>query len=148
MLNELFHRGEGTGERRLSEAIAAIEQGATDSGGRLLGAFNVHFVLLERAPGAAAWLAQRDLAVARSETDYLVLENASSLARAGVYTELPAYVQALEENDPTLGAGAEDVERLTAQQESPSHFEAGARHGPGSRLPVGANGRRLGCHHR
>ena len=96
-----------------------------------MGAFNVHFVLLERAPGAAEWLAQRDLAVARSEKDYLVLENASSLARAGVYTELPAYVQALEENDPTLGAGAEDVERLTAQQASPSHFEAARVAGPG-----------------
>ena len=54
-----------------------------------------------------------------------------SLARAGVYTELPAYVQALEENDPTLGAGAEDVERLTAQQASPSHFEAERVAGPG-----------------
>jgi GT2 family glycosyltransferase len=131
VLNELFHRGEGTGERRLSEAIAAIEEGATDSGGRLLGAFNVQYVLLERGPGAAEWLGQRDLAVARSETDYLVLENASPLSRAGVYTELPAYVQALEENDPTLGAGAEEVERLTAQQESPSHFEAARVAGPG-----------------
>ena len=96
-----------------------------------MGAFNVQYVLLERAPGAAEWLSQRDLAVARSETDYLVLENASPLSRAGVYTELPAYVQALEEDDPTLGAGAKEVERSAAQQESPSHFEAARVAGPG-----------------
>nr|MBA2601156.1 glycosyltransferase family 2 protein [Actinomycetota bacterium] len=131
VLSELFHRGEGTGEGNLSEAIAAIEQGATDRGGRLLGAFNVQFVLLERGPGASEWLAQRDLAVARSETEYYVLENGSPLSRAGVYTEVPGYVQALGENDPTLGAGVEEVERSAAQQESPSHFEAARVAGPG-----------------
>ncbi len=75
----------------LREAIAAIEQGATDLGGRLLGGFDVGFVVLsgeDRERGA--WLAQRDLAVAREGDGYLVLENRAPVARAAVADELPA----------------------------------------------------------
>ncbi len=91
----------------LDVVIASIEEGTTDRGGELLGAFNVHFVIIEDGPRADGWLAQRDLALIRTEDDYFVLRNQVELPRAGVYSELPVYVRALEESDPKLSAGAE-----------------------------------------
>jgi len=75
----------------LSGAISAIEQGATDRGGGWLGGFDVGFVVLpDDDQQKAAWLAQRDLAVAREGAGYLVLENRVPAVRAGVAEELPA----------------------------------------------------------
>ena len=79
------------GHEALDHAIAAIEQGATDRGGRWLGGFDVGFVVLvDDDRGRDAWLAQRDLAVAREGVGYLVLENRAPEVRVGVAEELPA----------------------------------------------------------
>jgi len=79
------------GHEALSGAISAIEQGATDRGGGWLGGFDVGFVVLpDDDQQRAAWLAQRDLAVAREGAGYLVLENRAPVVRAGVAEELPA----------------------------------------------------------
>jgi len=88
---DLFGGFDGPAHEALSGAIAAIEQGATDRGGRWLGGFDVGFVVLpDDDQERDAWLSQRDLAVARGGPGYLVLENRAQVVRTGVTTELPA----------------------------------------------------------
>ena len=62
------------GYRALDETVAAIESGATDIGRPAARCFNIDFVIVAHGPGATRWLSQRDLALIRSENDYLVLE--------------------------------------------------------------------------
>ena len=71
--------------------------GTTDLGGHALGAFNIRFVVVQRAPGAGRWLQQRDLALIRGEPEYSLLENVALLPRAAIYDRLPNYVRVLEE---------------------------------------------------
>lgn len=106
LLTDLF-MPQDEADRSLDLVIASIEEGATDRGGELLGAFNISFVIIEDGPKAEGWLAQRDLALIRTESEYFVLRNQVELPRAGVYSELPVYVRALDEGDPKLSAGAE-----------------------------------------
>jgi hypothetical protein len=102
LMTDLFERRvRGVGEK-LDRAIASIEEGTTDRGGGLLGAFNIHYVILEPGDENVHWLAQRDLALVRSEDDYLLLENDSQLPRSGAYDDLPAHVRAIEEVDPRI----------------------------------------------
>ncbi|HVM12263.1 MAG TPA: hypothetical protein VM638_07295, partial [Actinomycetota bacterium] len=111
LLTDLFQPATGPGETRLRRVIWSIESGETDRGGRLLGAFNVHFVIVERGPDARGWLAQRDLAVIRTEPTYHVLRNQLELPRAAVFDELPAYARALDEGPGALAeVGEEEVE--------------------------------------
>lgn len=106
VMTDLFERHGGQGDGQLQRVIASVEQGATDRGGSLLGAFNIHFVVLERGEASDPWLAQRDLALVRSEDRYLVLRNDTPLERAALYPEMPDIVDALDVNDPTLATGA------------------------------------------
>jgi GT2 family glycosyltransferase len=96
MLTELFERRLGLAASELRKVVSSIDQGATDRGGGLLGAFNIRYVVLERGD-SADWLTQRDLALVRSEGDYYLFENRELLPRAGVYDRLPAYVEAVED---------------------------------------------------
>ena len=132
LLTELFLPHTGAGEDQLRNAIASIEDGATDRGGRLLGAFNIRFVVLARGPGAGRWLSQRDLGLIRSEIDYLLLENQAVLTRAGVYTRLPVYVGALQAEDPGLTAGNTEIERTSAEQLAVHNYRARRASGPGT----------------
>ena len=82
---------DGPADEALSGTIAAIEQGATDRGGLWLGGFDVGFIVLPDTDELrSAWLAQRDLAIAREGAGYLVLENRAQAVRVGVTEELPA----------------------------------------------------------
>jgi GT2 family glycosyltransferase len=130
-LGDLYARDVGLGYDALDDAVAAIESGSTDLGGRLLGAFNVDFVIVAPAPGASRWLGQRDLALIRSEDDYLVLRNEAALPRAGVFHGIPAAVNAIDAGNAELIAG--DVETSTSNiEQSTAHvYEAGGARGPG-----------------
>jgi hypothetical protein len=114
----------------LERVLASIEEGVTDRGGRLLGAFNIRFVVLEPGVRNDAWLGQRDLAVVREEPDYLILETRDVIARAALYDELPPGVTAvatgrLEPASPVPPA-AEEVDQIAA------YAYAGRVEGPGT----------------
>ena len=121
-LTDLFEKHTPEAESELDGVIASIETGATDRGGRLLGAFNIRFVVLDAAATQQGWLEQRDLAAVRSSDDYVFLQNTADPARAGVYDSLPAYVAALEEDDPASVAGATQDDPVPAVQRSASRY--------------------------
>jgi hypothetical protein len=125
VLANLFERRGGPGDVQLRRVIDSVATGATDRGGALLGAFNIHFVVLERSEETRPWLGQRDLGVVRSEPDYLVLRNDSYLARAALYPELPNRVEALQASDPFLSVSPETTAIETLHQESPGSFSSG-----------------------
>jgi GT2 family glycosyltransferase len=130
-LSDLFVNDSGTGRHELAEAISSVESGATDLGGHLLAAFNVDFIVLEPSPRASQWLAQRDLALIRTESDYLVLENEAGLPRAGLYDEVPASVRTLDGGDPTLIQSAATPASARAEQEAAHEYVADGVRGPG-----------------
>lgn len=115
-LTALFETHDSSARDEMKRVIASIETGATDRGGALLGAFNVGFVVLERDEEIDPWLQQRDLALVRSEEDFLLFKNSRSLARAGIYQDVPAYVLAVEQNDPSLTANITDLELEDLEQ--------------------------------
>jgi len=130
-LTDLFDPGGGPGESRLQRVIASIESGATDRGGRLLGAFNVHFVIVERSPQADDWLAQQDLALIRTEPTYYVLRNERELPRAGAFPEMPVAVRALDEGAEVLSEEVEDPATKTFRARGEGRSFAGRADGPG-----------------
>ena len=134
VLSDLFEDRTGHSDDELRAVIASIEQGSTDRGGALLGAFNIRYVVLERGPGAHRWLSQGDLAVARSgeEEDYVLLANQVALTRAGVYQDLPDVVEAIESDEEALLTEGVAVPRENASQVAPSKFEADLQQGNGT----------------
>jgi GT2 family glycosyltransferase len=130
VFSDLFENTSGDAGRQLDRVIASVEEGATDRGGSLLGAFNVRFVVLQRSSGAARWLSQRDLALIRSEPEYLLLENRERLDRAAVYEEVPGLLEAISRGDPVLARGGFQAERREAVQESASEYVAEDVDGP------------------
>jgi hypothetical protein len=131
VLSDLFENDSGGADSQLDRAIASVEEGATDRGGSLLGAFNVRFVVLDRSSGSNAWLSQRDLALIRSEPDYALLENRERLDRAAVYEEVPGLLEAIERGDPALARGGFQEGRDEVVQESASMYVATDVEGPG-----------------
>ena len=133
VLTDLFESRVGTSEDELQSVISAVEQGRTDRGGNLLGAFNIGYVVLERGPGAHRWLSQADLAVARNnpEEQYLLLSNQETLARAGIYEEVPSIVSAIDQRDPSNIAAALPPPRENAEQVTSSRFRAELEQGAG-----------------
>ena len=131
VLSDLFGRDIGSGQIALDGVIASIEEGSTDRGGRLLGAFNVRYVVLERSAGLHRWLNQRDLALVRDLPDYVLLQNENELRRAALYNEAPVYVRALELGDPSLTSKPAEIERGSADQLSAYDYRAEHASGPG-----------------
>jgi len=131
VLSDLFEQNRGAGDQALSRVVASVEEGTTDRAGRLLGAFNVRFVVLEREQGAFRWLGQRDLALVRDRPDHILLENQNWLHRAAVYNELPVYVRALDEVDATLTPESSEIERRVLNQRAPGSYASSAASGPG-----------------
>jgi GT2 family glycosyltransferase len=131
LMTDLFERRvRGVGEK-LDRAIASIEEGATDRGGGLLGAFNVHYVILEPGDENVHWLAQRDLALVRSERDYLLLENEAQLPRSGAYDDLPAHVRAIEPVDPRITTDQLLEPAATGEQQAAWRYDMRDVEGPG-----------------
>ncbi|MFN2490085.1 MAG: glycosyltransferase family 2 protein [Actinomycetota bacterium] len=130
-LVDAFARSDAAATNELERAVGSVESGATDAGGRLLGGFNIGYVVLERAPQAHRWLEQRDLEIIRSEPGYLLLRNGANLPRAATFEEVPSYVRALAGGDPTLVAPAVEAPEATAVQRSASRYVAGDVVGPG-----------------
>jgi hypothetical protein len=131
VLTDLFENDAGSAHRQLDRVIASVAEGATDRGGSLLGAFNIRFVVLQRSSGASRWLSQRDLALIRSEPEYVLLENQQRLDRASVYQEVPPLLEAIERGDPALaGDGDLAAGRDEAVQESASKYVSDAVEGP------------------
>lgn len=130
LLTDLFEPAVGPGEGRLRRVIGSVESDDTDRGGRLLGAFNIHFVIVERSAKADAWLAQRDLALIRTEPTYYVLRNQLELPRAGVFPELPAYARALDEGPEALSE-TEDASSTALVSRDEGRSFAGRVAGPG-----------------
>lgn len=133
VLTDLFESRLGPSEDELQSVISAVEQGRTDRGGNLLGAFNIGYVVLQRGPGAHRWLSQADLAVARNnpEEQYLLLANQEALARAGIYEEVPSIVRAIDQRDPSNIAAALPPPRENAEQVNSSRFRAELEQGSG-----------------
>jgi hypothetical protein len=131
VLSDLFGRSTGPGNQALDRVLASITEGTTDRGGRLLGAFNVRYVVLERAAGVHRWFNQRDLALVRDQPDYILLQNESELHRAALYNELPVYVRGLGEANPALTSESTEIERLAAEQRSASLYVSDHASGPG-----------------
>ena len=123
-ITDLFQKESPEAEAELDEVIASIETGATDRGGRLLGVFNIRFIVLDPASAEQGWMEQRDLAAVRTSGEYVFLQNAAAPARAGVYDELPRSVAALAEDDPASVAGVEQEEPTPLQQRSASLYVA------------------------
>jgi GT2 family glycosyltransferase len=132
VLSDLFQRATPAAENEIESVISSIESGATDRGGSLLGAFNVRFVVLARDGSAAPWLDQRDLALIRTESRYLLLENQSALERAAVYAGPPPPVEAVAQRDPSLVPDTAVPRTFTAEPVAPSRFEARRVAGPGT----------------
>lgn len=130
-LSDLFETKRGAGEQELKRVLASIRGGTTDRGGSLLGVFNIRFVVLERGPGAHRWLSQRDLALVRTEDDYLMLENQDRLERAAVYDALPRHLRALQSSDPTAAFGEFEPGRSPGVQKSAARYIAETANGPG-----------------
>jgi GT2 family glycosyltransferase len=106
VLNDLFTRDAGPARDAFNAAYASIEEGLTDRGGALLGAFNIRLVLVRPDDADIEnWLAQRDLGVIRRGADYVLLRNDAALRRFAVYEETPSILAALEERDPASAAG-------------------------------------------
>ena len=120
---DLFERVGTPAHAELENVIASIEAGDTDVGGSLLGSFNIRYVLLDRDPGAYRWLAQRDLALVRSEAGFVMLENLNRVERAAVYSRAPSYLLAVEQRDPTLIAGEIPRPIATLEQVAASRYE-------------------------
>lgn len=133
VLTDLFESRAGRSEEELQSVISAVEQGRTDRGGNLLGAFNIGYVVLQRGPGAHRWLSQADLAVVRNnpEEQYLLLSNQEALSRAGIYEQLPSIVTAIDERDPSNIAAALPPPRENAEQVTSSRFRADLESGTG-----------------
>jgi GT2 family glycosyltransferase len=131
ILSDLFERNRGPGDEALERVLASIEEGATDRAGRLLGAFNIRFVVLERQSGTHRWLNQRDLALVRDRPNYILLENQDELQRAAVYNEIPVYVRALDEDDATVTSAGPAIERKILNQRAPGSYHSSAASGPG-----------------
>jgi hypothetical protein len=129
VLSDLFERNRGAGNEALARVVASIEEGTTDRAGRLLGAFNVRFVVLERESGVHRWLNQRDLALVRDLPQYILLENKDRLERAAVYNEVPAYVTALGRTGETSEGSV--IERRLLRKRAPGSYETEDVSGPG-----------------
>ncbi|HWC13461.1 MAG TPA: hypothetical protein VG929_02560, partial [Actinomycetota bacterium] len=131
VLTDLFERDTGPGDEALDRVIASVEEGTTDRAGRLLGAFNIRYVVLERRSGVHRWLNQRDLALARDQPAYILLQNQHELRRIALYNEVPVYVRALMADDPALSSRAAEIERSSGVQTSASSYRAADVSGPG-----------------
>lgn len=133
VLTDLFERSAPDASIELARVVASIEEGSTDRGGRLLGAFNIRYVALTPS-SAHEWLTQRDLSLTRDDEEhrYLLLENPQTLDRAAVYRELPVYVSAIEQRDPSLTSAVRDLPRAVAVQLAPSRYVAEEVEGPGT----------------
>jgi hypothetical protein len=130
-LNDLFAGNSGEGAQRLTEIINSIQVGETDRAGDLLGSFNIRFVIVDLDSQTTPWEAQRDLALIRRESDFFVFEDDSSLDRAAVYEELPPYVAAIEEEDPTLASVDPPARHVVLSRESLSSYSTAQGSPPG-----------------
>ena len=122
VLSDLFAPRAGQAHENLERVVASVEDGSTDRGGTLLGAFNIAYVVVERGPGATRWLDQRDLAIVRTEPGYYLMTNEDWMPRAGVYEELPPVLQAIEESDTSLIPAKLPVGIAQVEQRSPSRY--------------------------
>lgn len=122
VLTDLFapHRGETYSH--LERVVDSVEEGATDRGGTLLGAFNIAYVVVERGPGAVAWLDQRDLAIVRTEPHYYLMTNEHWLPKAGVYEDVPEVVEAIAKTDTSLIPAELPIGIAKVEQISPSRY--------------------------
>ncbi len=131
VLTDLFERSVGRGDAALDRVVASVGEGTTDRAGRLLGAFNIRYVVLERSAGVHRWLNQRDLALVRDQPGYILLKNENELRRAALYTEVPSYVVRLEERELSTSSTGNEIERAVAHQEGPSVYSSENVSGPG-----------------
>jgi GT2 family glycosyltransferase len=130
ILTDMFERTETSAAEELDDVIESIRSAQTDVGGRLLGTFNIRYVVLDRQPGAYRWLSQRDLALLRSEDEYILLENRGRIERAAVYEEIPPQLAAVENRDPTALRG-DFAEVEPAEQRDASRYVDENASGPG-----------------
>ncbi|MBA3290492.1 MAG: glycosyltransferase [Actinobacteria bacterium] len=130
-LTDLFASDSGEGSERLNELLESIGAGETDRAGSLLGSFNIGYVILDTEAELRPWLSQRDLALVRTDDDFLVFERSEALDRAALYDELPSFVAAIEAEDPALASGPAPEGHLPLQRVDSSSYRGAAGDGPG-----------------
>ena len=131
VLNDLFTRGGGPARESLNAAYASVEEGLTDRGGALLGAFNIRLVVVQPDDGNLdSWLAQRDLGVIRRGEDYVLMRNNAALPRFATYEEQPPVLSALEDKDPALSAGRTPEPTNVGEQVAGNSYSADNVSGP------------------
>jgi hypothetical protein len=86
---------------------------------------------VDRDSGTRPWEAQRDLALIRRERNFFVFQDDSSLDRAAVYEELPPYLAAIAEGDPTQASAEPPVRHTILARESPWRYLAARGSTPG-----------------
>ena len=132
LLSDLFETTTQASDGALASVVASIQDGSIDRGGRLLGAFNIRYVVLERSPRAFRWLSQRDLAVVRTEPHYFLLKTQNELPRAALYDRIPTQVRAIEEADAALARQERAPPSVVAQRQGAARYTAGVARGPGA----------------
>jgi hypothetical protein len=131
VLNDLFTRGGGQARESFNSAYASVEEGLTDRGGALLGAFNVRLIVLQPDdPNLDDWLAQRDLGVIRRGEDYVLMRNNAALSRMAIYEEAPRVLSALDQRDTALASGGTPEPVELGEQLSGNEFHAEDVAGP------------------
>ncbi|MGH2749781.1 MAG: glycosyltransferase [Actinomycetota bacterium] len=130
-LTDLFGGASGEGTVRLNRIVDSIRVGETDRAGSLLGAFNIRFVIVGRDSDVRPWVSQRDLALVRTEPNFLVFQDDAALDRAAVYDALPPYIAAIEEEDPALASGEVETKQAAIGRHDPSTYRAAEVEGPG-----------------
>ncbi|MFN2595021.1 MAG: glycosyltransferase [Actinomycetota bacterium] len=130
-LTDLFGRNEDVGDGAFDRVVSSIETGTTDRGGSLLAAFNVGYVVVQSGPEARPWLAQRDLTLTRSAATFNLFSIDSPVARAGVYSALPSWVTAIDQNKPDITSDTTSIEREIAGQLNASSYREKSVAGPG-----------------
>jgi hypothetical protein len=133
VLSDLFEQDTGEGEQVLDRIIASVEDGGTDTGGAFLGAFDIRYVIVEKAGQEGAWQRQRDLQALQNDPSlsYLLFENQAPLAAAGLYDEVPPSVVAASASEPIRTDDQAQEPRERADQKTSSSYLADDIEGPG-----------------
>ena len=131
VLSDLYARRSGDARQAFNTAFQSVQEGTTDRGGALLGAFNVRLVVVDPDDeDLQNWLSQRDLGVFREGPDYVLLRNNAALPRFAAFEESPSVLTALEERDPALAAGVPPEPAEAGRMAASNRYEIEDAPGP------------------
>jgi GT2 family glycosyltransferase len=132
VLTDLYAGQTDESRAAFNAVYTSIEEGRTDRGGALLGAFNVRIVVVDPDDeDVGAWLRQRDLGVFRAGDGYTLLRNNAFLPRFGVFEQEPQVLSAIAELDTARLTAAPQEAVARGRQMASSRYLAENVPGPG-----------------